>query len=327
MKMKWGIIGTGYIAAAFAEAMKVVEEGELAAVASRSLEKANEFKEKYQVNKAFGSYQELMEDDSIDAVYIAIPHSEHAKYAEIAMRHKKHVLCEKPMTINEEETSRLLAVAKEEQVFLMEAMWTKFLPVTKKIRDWIEAGRIGDINFIDARFGFVAEMDPGSRLYNPNLGGGALLDVGIYPIMYALYLVKEQLEGISSFVKKAETGVDELNMVQLIFKNGAIASLASSICSEIGTDAIIMGTKGKLVIPDFYKAETALLYDLNGNLMDQIEEPFEGNGYEYEIREAISCIRENRMESKLHPLESTRELMGMLDAIREQWGLTYPGGR
>ncbi|MDO5294739.1 MAG: Gfo/Idh/MocA family oxidoreductase [bacterium] len=319
MKIKWGIIGTGYIATTFAEAMKVVDEGEVAAVASRTMEKANEFKEKYNIMKAYGSYQELMEDEAIDAVYIATPHSEHAKYAEQAMRHHKHVLCEKPMSLSQDETNRLIAVASEEQVFLMEAMWTKFLPVTKKVKDWIHSGRIGDISFIDARFGFFTEEDPASRLYNPELGGGALLDVGVYPIMYALYFIKEELEGISSFVKYAGTGVDELNSIQLIYKNGTIASVASSICSDIGTDAIIVGTKGKIVIPEFYKAEKAMLYDKEGNLVEEIYEPFEGNGYEYEIRESITCINSHLRESKIHPLESTRELMGMLDAIREQW--------
>lgn len=324
MTIKWGIIGTGHIANTFAKAMQVVEDSEVKAVASRSKAKAEAFKDNYTIDCAYGSYEELVEDKEIDAVYIATPHSEHLAHARLAIEHGKHVLCEKPMTLNAAETKELIRLAKEHHVFLMEAMWTKFLPVTNWVKDSIEQGRIGEVTNITGKFGFTSEPDPQSRLYNPELGGGALLDVGIYPVMYAAYLVGRYPEEITSSMVKTETGVDAKNEIQFIYENGPVAELSSAVSEDLGTDAVITGTKGNIVIPEFYKAQQAEIYDTEGNCVDSYKEAFKVNGYEYEIREAVACIKAGELESKVHTLAASEELMETLDSIREQWGLCYP---
>lgn len=327
MKIRWGIIGTGYISKAFVEAMKVVEDAQLIAVASRTQERANQFAKEYGITTSYGSYEELVHDPRIDAVYIATPHSEHFANASLCIAHRKHVLCEKPMTLNQEDTKMLAELAKDANVFLMEAMWTKFLPITNHVKQWLEQDVIGTIEFMDAKFGFIAEETKESRLYNKALGGGALLDVGLYPITYALEVLGKMPNEIHAVAKFSETGVDKVNALQFEYEDGPVVTLHSSICGEIGTDAVITGTKGKIVVEDFYGAIKATRYDQTGTLVEKIELPFDANGYEYEIREVNACILQGELESSIHPMKDAEMIMGILDTIRKKWGLVYPGGK
>lgn len=322
--IKWGIIGAGNIASKFATALVAMENVELTAIASRNLKKAEEFAQRFQIKKAYGSYEELAKDPEIDVVYIATPHTEHKDNSALCIRNRKAVLCEKPFTINNRETEYLMSLAKEKNVFLMEAMWTKFLPVNAIVKSWITEKKIGEVRYIRASFGFYSDFDPNSRLYNPNTAGGALLDVGIYPIAYVIYLLDKLPEQIVSDAVIGRTNVDEQNVISMRFEGGILADLSSAIIADTGSDAVIVGDQGKIVVPEFWKAEKAERFNAKGQLVETYTLSHPINGYEYEAEEVNRCLREGRIESNINPLQSTLEIMKLMDQIREQWGLKYP---
>ncbi|HBY71013.1 MAG TPA: dehydrogenase [Lachnospiraceae bacterium] len=322
--IRWGIIGTGKIASTFAAALKSMEHTELAAVASRNLTRAEEFAERFQIKKAYGSYEELAEDPEIDVVYIATPHTEHKANSALCITNKKAVLCEKPLTINHMETEYLISLAKEHDVFLMEAMWTKFLPVTAVVKSWIAEKKIGELRHIRASFGYYSEFDRSSRIYNPDTAGGALLDVGVYPITYAVYLLNELPEQVVSSAVIGRSHVDEQNVISLRFPGGILADISSAVSADTGDDAIIAGDRGRIFVPTFWKADKVERYDTNGQLVETYYLPHKKNGYEYEAEEVNRCLREGRTESNIHPLSSTLDVMKIMDQIRNQWGLKYP---
>lgn len=321
-KIRWGILGTGKIARTFATALQSMDDCTLSAVASRNVSRAKEFAAGFQIEKAYGSYEELAKDPDIDVVYIAVPHTEHKENAKLCIKNNKAVLCEKPISINAEE--ELINAACEHRVFLMEAMWTKFLPATQKVKRWIDEGRIGKVLHIKASFGFHSEFDINSRLYNPNLGGGALLDVGIYPITYATYLLGKLPDKIVSSAVIGKSGVDEQNVMVFKYDDGVIADLSSAISAETGMDALIAGDKGYIKVNNFWKADSAAVYDNSHRCIEEFNEPFKANGYEYEASEVNRCIREGKPESDINPLKATLEIMTLLDGIRSKWGLIYP---
>jgi len=322
--IKWGIIGAGRIASTFATALKAMDYVELVAIASRNIKRAEEFARCFSIKKAYGSYEELAKDPEIDVVYIATPHTEHKDNAALCIRNRKAVLCEKPFAINSLEAEYLISLAKESNVFLMEAMWTKFLPVNAIVKSWIAEKKIGEVRQIRASFGFYAEYDPGSRLYNPNTAGGALLDVGIYPISYAIHLLEKLPKKVVSNAVIGKSNVDEQNVVSLLFEGGILADLSSAISVNTGSDAVIIGNRGKIVVPEFWKAERAKRFNAQGQLVETYELGHPINGYEYEAEEVNRCLREGRMESSIHSLQNTLDIMKILDQIREQWGLKYP---
>lgn len=322
--IKWGIIGAGKISSKFAVALNSLDDTEIAAIASRDICKAKEFANQFKIHKAYGSYQELVEDPDIDVVYIGIPHSEHKSSAELCITHGKAVLCEKPFTMNQKEAQYLISLAKEYNVFMMEAMWTKFLPVTKVVKQWIQDGRIGNVKYYDASFGFLSEFNASGRLYNPSLGGGALLDVGIYPIAYVIHMMGKLPDQVVSNVHMGKSNVDEMNVVTMTFKEGVMANLSSAITVNMSNQAIIYGEKGKIVVPHFWKADLAELHDYNGNLLDSYFHPLFSNGYTYEAIEVNTCLREGKTESDVNPLHDTLEIMKLMDSIRAGWGFYYP---
>lgn len=323
--IRWGIIGTGSIAAKFAAALNGMEDVVLEGVASRSVERARDFAERFKAVKSYGSYEELAQDPDIDAVYIAVPHTEHKNTAKLCIRNKKAVLCEKPFTINSKDSEELISLAKEHDVFLMEAMWTKFLPTNIRVKQWVKEGRIGKLLHIKASFGFLSAFDPQGRLYNPYLGGGALLDVGIYPITYSCFITDNLPDMIISDAVIGKTGVDEQNVVILKYKDGVLADLSSSISCETGYDALIIGDEGIIKVDRFWMAESAGLYDNSYKCIEEYKEPFKVNGYEYEAAEVNRCLREGFKESPQNPLADTLSIMKILDELRLQWGLSYPG--
>lgn len=326
-KVHWGIIGTGIIANSFATALQGVEEAELCGVASRTLSKAEAFAKKYSIANFYGDYEEMISNPDIDVIYIGTPHTEHFLHAKACILGKKHVLCEKPMTMNSGEAKTLAALAKENDVFLMEAMWTKFLPTTACVKEWIDSERIGTIQYMDLSFGYVGERDYSWRLFNPELGGGALLDVGIYPITYATFMMNELPETIKSTMHFGISGVDELNAVTFQYKEGTIATLQSSISTRLGSQGVIIGAKGKIVVDNFFMAQKASIYDEEDTLLETFHEPFMVNGYEYEAMEVNRSIQEGIKESPRVPLAKTIEILELLDTIRNQCGFKYPGGR
>lgn len=322
--IKWGIIGTGIIASTFAEALNSLDNSELTGVASRGMERARNFADRFHIRKAYDSYEDLAKDAEIDVVYIATPHTEHKDNAALCMKYGKAVLCEKPITLNQKETQYLIDTAKENNVFLMEAMWTKFLPATNIIKKWLADKAIGDIRCIKADFGYRSEYDMNHRLFNPKLAGGALLDVGIYPITYTVHLMEKLPDEIISRAVLGKSGVDDINAIVFGYRNGAIAELSSSVAVEMGRDAVILGDNGRIFVPNFWMADRAERYDAKGKLVETFSEPFAVNGYVYEAEEVNRCLREGKKESTVVPLKYTMEIMKLMDSLRKDWGLTYP---
>ncbi len=322
--IKWGIIGAGNISTKFATGFKALENTEIAAIASRDLSKAKQFADRFHIRKAYGSYEELARDPEIDVVYIGTPHTEHRANSALCIREGKAVLCEKPFTVNQKESEYLISLAKEHKVFLMEAMWTKFQPVTKAVKQWIAEGRIGRIKYMNITFGFQTEFNPKSRLFDPDLAGGALLDVGVYPISYAIHMAGTLPKKVVSNAFIGSTGVDEIDTISMLFPDGSIADLSCAVSANTGNDAMIVGEKGKIFIPKFWSAQSAEVFDAEGRKVDEISKIFASNGYEYEAEAVNECLREGKQENDRIPLQDTQDIIGIMDGIRKEWGLTYP---
>lgn len=325
--IKWGIIGAGKISSSFAAALNSLQDAQITAVASRSIEKAKEFAERYNIKKAYGSYEELAKDPEIDVVYIGTPHTEHKDNSALCIINGKAVLCEKPFTLNQKESEYLIDLAKKHNVFIMEAMWTKFLPVTNVVKKWLQEKVIGEVKYFNISFGYQAEFDPKSRLFDPNLAGGALMDVGIYPITYVIHMMDRLPDKVVSNAYLGRSGVDEINTISFLYNNGVIADLSSAVAANTGFNAVIVGDNGKIVVPNFWMADSAELYDSNGKLLDAFLLPFTENGYVYEAEEVNRCLREGRKESEILPLQDTLDIIKLMDKIRADWGLVYPQER
>lgn len=324
---KWAVIGTGTIVRKFIKGLEAVDDAVVYAVCSRDLSRAEAFANEYKIEKAYGSCEEMAADSEIDCVYIGVPHPFHKKYMELCISSGRNVLCEKPFTINAAEARYIERLAKEKQVFVMEAMWTKFLPVIDRVKTAVDSGVIGEVQEINAAFGFFTAPDSSGRLYNINLGGGALLDVGVYPLNLAVYLMGRLPVSIYSDASKGKTGVDEINHMTLYFKReyGMVrAHLASAIKENQGSDAVITGSKGRIEIPEFFQAEKALIYDGEGRLVETVNVSHPSNGYEYEAYEVMKCISEGRTQSDIHSLKDTIDILDIADSMRKEWGLKYP---
>lgn len=322
--IRWGIIGAGRISSTFATALTAMENTKLAAIASRDLTKAKDFAGRFQIDMAYGSYEELALDPDIDVIYIGTPHTEHMVNTVLCLKNKKAVLCEKPFTVNTREAEYLIQLAKDNEVFLMEAMWTKFQPITNRVKTWVADGRIGRINYMDIAFGYQSAFNIDSRSYNPYLAGGALLDVGIYPVTYAIHILDRLPDQVVSNAVLGSSNVDEVNSIIFKYKEGILANLSSAVAANLGHDALIVGDKGRIFVPEFWQAQKAELYDREGNLIETASIPFMINGYEYEAMEVNNCLREGRIESRINPLKDTLDILKVMDDIRKDWGLVYP---
>lgn len=313
---KWGIIGAGNIAHRFAAAVKQLEGMELAGIAAREKERAELFGRQYDVQEAqcYGSYEELVANEQIDAVYVATLHPFHKDQAILALEHGKGVLCEKPVTMTKAEIEEVVAIAKRENIFFMEAIKTRFLPVNIQLRKLLAEGIIGEIKSLRAELGFKAEFDPKGRLYDIEKGGGALLDIGIYPVSYAAYFLGNQPKYVQSQLTYGVTGVDESDAILLGYENGATAQIYSTIQANTHKEASILGTKGRIHIPLFSNAQSATII-LDSGKERTLAEPYEINGFEYEIREAVRCMKEGLVESPLMTWKDSIEIMGMIDQI------------
>lgn len=325
--IRWGIIGAGRISSKFATALNALEGTEITAVASRDLERAKAFAECYHINKIYNSYEELAKDKDIDVIYIGTPHTEHKANTALCIMNGKAVLCEKPFTLNQKDTQYLIDLARENSVFLMEAMWTRFLPATKVVKQWLKDMIVGEAKYFKVSFGYRSEFNITSRQYNPELGGGALLDVGIYPISYVIFMMDRLPDHVTSSAYIGKSMVDEINVIAMRYEEGAVADLSSAISAETGNDAVIVCEKGKIIVPNFWMADSAQLYDSSGKLIDACLLPFTANGYEYEAEEVNRCLREGRKESSIMPLQETLDIMKIMDGIRKEWGLIYPQER
>ena len=320
--IRFGIIGAGNITRNFCVAFKGIEDGCLYAIASRSLQKAKEYKETYNIEKAYGSYLDMLKDPLVDCVYVATPHGLHYEHMMLILDFGKHILCEKAFTLNQKQAQEVFLKAKSKKLFVMEAMWTRFLPLTKALIKEVRNGIIGDIVRIDASLCFNLSVDDQHRVLAKHLGGGALLDVGIYPITYANLFLGKPLN-IESKAKITRTGVDGSNEIVYHYEN-AKAYLKSSVVEEGLQEALIHGSKGRVRIPLFWCAEKAMVYNHHNQHIKTLYYPHDVNGYEYEIRETIHLIKSGFLESTVMSHETTLEIMRQMDAIRQNINLVYP---
>ncbi|MFQ3630109.1 Gfo/Idh/MocA family protein [Roseiflexus sp.] len=322
--VRWGILSTGRIAGVFAEALHSLDDAQLVAVGSRSADAAAAFGDRFNVPRRYASYEELAADPDVDIIYIATPHALHAENCLLCLHHGKAVLCEKPFTINARQAADVIAIARERGLFLMEAMWTRFLPAIVRLRELLAAGAIGEVRMIASDFGFRTDVNPRSRLFDPALGGGSLLDVGVYTVSLASMVFGGEPERIATMAHLGATGVDEEAAMILGYDGGRMAVLWSAIRTETPHEATIMGTEGMIrVHPQWWRAKTITL-SCGGRADEVIDLPYQGNGYQFEAIEAMRCLRAGLNESSVMPLDETLGIMRTLDAIRAQWGLTYP---
>lgn len=324
-KIRWGILACGKIAKKFAADLKLVEDGELIAVASRDVERAKQFAADFPAKYVFSSYEELVNCEEVDAIYVASPHSHHHEHTLLCLNHGKAVLCEKAFAINQHQAKEMIDLARTKKVFLMEALWTRFLPHYLKVRDMIAEGKLGELKGVLANFGFKPPEPVSPRLFEPALGGGSLLDIGIYPVFLAQSILGVP-DSITAKMDPAHTGVDEQCSMVFHYKNGMTANLFSTLASNLETDADIFGTKGRIRLTNrFYEPSATIQYYpdiITSRTIIPIEKEA-GWGYQHEIRHVNECLQKGLTESPVWSLDDTFNLMQTLDRIRKEMGLIY----
>ncbi len=320
----WGIIGPGKIANKFATALKLVDGARLGAIASRDIEKARAFAAAHGAARVYDSYEDLAADPAIDVIYVATPHGFHAEHSILCLRQGKAVLCEKPMALTARQAGEMISTAQEHKVFLMEAMWTRFLPLMGAIMGLIGPGRIGELKYIRADFGFFSAFDPAGRLYNMRLGGGSLLDIGIYPLFLCLQLLGEP-DQIVAAGQLSPTGSDETCHAILQYPNGASAVVSSTLVCQTSLTAEIAGTEGMIRIPTPWYKNDRLEWNRTGSPVESVQLEPMVNGFEYQIREVMSCMEQGLIESPSLPHAFSLMMSRTMDAIRAQIGVKYEG--
>lgn len=316
----WGILGPGRIAHNFARDLQRLTDARLLAVGSRDAARAVEFAAQFGAPRAYGSYDELASDPDVEAIYVATPHPLHLETARLCLERGKAVLCEKPLTANLPQAEALVACARQHGAFLMEAMWTRFNPVTVQVRAWLAEGCIGRPRMVTADFGFRAVVDPAGRLFNPSLAGGALLDVGVYVVSFAQMVFGAAPTQVAAVAEVGDTGVDEQTALSLLYSDGGIASLSCAIRTSTPQIARIDGTDGSITMPSFWHASEATLERAGSEAT-----LFRGDaGYHYEAAEVMACVRAGRLESATMPLDESLSVLATLDAARRLVGVRYP---
>ena len=321
-KFNVGIMGTGNIAAVMAETLNRMKGVKLYAVASREKVKADVFAGKHGVKKAYGSYEELVKDNKVELIYIATPHSEHYENARLCLENNKPVLCEKSFTANAAQAEELFKLAREKHVFITEAIWTRYMPMLKTIREVIGSGVIGDPKTLTANLGYV--INKVERILSPALAGGALLDVGVYPINFAMMIFGNNIEKVSSSCTYTDTGVDRQNTVTLQYGNGKYAVLNSSMESLSDRKGIIYGTKGFAIVENINNFESITVYDASYKKAAEYKRPKQISGYEYEVEASIRAIRAGKIQCEEMPHEEILRVMKLMDSLRKEWGIVYP---
>ena len=320
--MKIGILGAGKISHSTVPAMIALEEIECWAVASRSLEKAQAFAEKYGFRKAYGSYEEMLSDPEVELVYVATPHSHHFEHMMLCLNHGKAVLCEKAFTMNAKQAKQVMEYAKAHGIFAAEAIWPRYMPSRKIIDDVIASGVIGKVNTLTANLSYVIHEVP--RIYRPELAGGALLDIGVYGINFALMHFGTDIERVESSVQMTSTGVDAMETITIFYRDGRMAVLTHSIYARSDRKGIIHGDKGYMVVENINNPQSVSVFDTNDQLLARYDVPQQINGYEYQFAECAKALAEGRTESWSMPLADTVYMMDFMDSLRKQWGMVYP---
>ncbi len=313
-KIRWGILSTARIAHRFAEDLAYVENGELAAVASRSAKTAADFADRHGIASAYSSYEQLYNDPDIDAIYVATPHSLHLENTTDALRAGKHVLCEKPLTISVEEVDTLMSVVAETGSYLMEAMWTWFLPAIRQALAWFEAGEIGQLRHIKSDFGYPMPYSADSREYNAELGGGVVPDMGIYPIAMAYLFTRSDPDRIDVVSRSAPNGVED-DVVAIFNYKDYVATLSTSFRCKLPNRTYIVGDKGYIMIPDFWCAREGHLYRVDEHI-DSFVDDRESHGFNYEAMAVGNDLLQGRRESAVVPLSVSRSFQEHIAAIK-----------
>lgn len=321
--IRWGILGPGRIAHSFAEAMKYVEGGVIHAIAGRNLQTTTSFAEQYGISKTCQSFEELLSDPDIDIIYISTPHNMHYKHIKLCLMAGKAVLCEKPLTVNAKQSKELFDLAREKKLFLMEAVWTRFLPVYQDVRNWLDNGLIGDVKLMTSTFGFRAPFNPQDRLFNPDLAGGALLDIGVYTLSVSQWVKRKHSSSFHVGAQMSPTGVDAMTSITLKYDDHSISQMTVSFLVDASNEFMIYGDKGSICIKSpFWSATQAVL--ICDTQTEKADRPFISTGFEYEIQEAQDCFSKGLLESSEIPWSDTLATMETMDSIRSDINLTYP---
>jgi len=320
--VRWGILATGGIAARFTEDLKLLPDAEVTAVGSRSQLSAEAFAEAHGIPRAHGSWAALAEDPDVDVVYVATPHSAHFAAAALCLRAGKPVLCEKPLTLDLPSAAELVGIAREQNVFFMEAMWTRVNPVIRRVRELVAAGAIGEVTHVCADFGLAGPFPPGHRMRAPELGGGALLDLGVYPVTLA-HIVLGTPQSVTAWASLTPEGTDQNTGLVLGYASGAVATLHCGFVGATAQRATITGTDGRIELPPlFFRPDGYTL--IRGEDNETVEMPARGHGLVYEAEEVMRCLREGLTESPYVPHDDTLAVMAILDEARSQIGVEYP---
>ncbi len=317
--IRWGIISTGRIAHKFAQATKLLPDADLVAVGSRSKEAADAFGKELGVPRCHGSYEDLVADPQVDAIYVATPHPFHRPNTLLALEAGKHVLCEKPLTVNAGEAAEVIRVARAKGLFLMEAMWTRFLPVWVDLKARLDSGEFGQIAHLQANFGVPMPADE-ARIHEPGLAGGGLLDLGIYPISLASWFLGKP-DKVLSWATMTKTHVDERTAMLFSYAGGSFAMLSSAIDVWTTCEAEIVAEKAWIRVPRFWEAQS---YEIvTPDARDVVTKPFE-SGYQFQISHSMNRIRRGQTESEVMSLDESLEIMKTMDGLRAEWGFKYP---
>lgn len=319
---KIAIIGTGWIAEKMAITVQGMQDVEIYAIVSRSLDKARLFAEKWGIEKAFDSKEEMLDDADVDLVYIATPHSEHYEEARMCLLKGKPVLCEKAFTATARQAEDLLSIAKEKNVFITEAIWTRYMPMSQTIKDIVESGIIGKPMMLTANLGYPNYAK--ERMVNPNLAGGALLDLGVYTINFASMILGDNIKAITSTCTLTDTGVDGQNSITLTFADGAVAVLSSTNYAKTDRQGVISGEMGHIVVENINNPQKATVFGEDYQIVAQYDCAPQITGYEYQVYASIEAIRDGRIESPYMPHAETLRIMRLMDGLRKTWGVRYP---
>ena len=328
-QVQWGIVGTGNIATQFAQGLQQVEHAKISAVASRSIDSANEFARRFDIPKRYGSYEEMANDDSLDIIYIGVPHPQHYENVMRFLEAGRAVICEKPLGVNAAQAEQMVAKAREKNVFLMEGMWTRFFPAYKQALSWVQSGRIGQPKMLQASFGYDASAHREQWRFSHDMAGGALLDVGIYPLALAFSMFGANPVKVSGAAHLAN-GVDEFNTFTFEYADGRIATLSSGIGVKLDNGVFVAGTHGSVQLhegwwhPSYAEfapwGETDVGISLARDVFDQ---PYPATGFQFEAQAVQQYVLEGRKEAPEIPLDETLKMARMMDALRKSWGLVY----
>ncbi len=320
--MKFAVLAPGHIAHSMARAVSEIEKIECYAVASRDYGRAADFAKQWGFEKAYGSYEEMVKDPQVELVYVASPHSHHYEHTRLCLEHGKHVLVEKAFTVNAKQARELIQLSEEKGLLLAEAIWTRYMPSRKMIDDILASGVLGNVTSLTANLGYI--LPHVERMQNPELAGGALLDLGVYPINFALMAFHGSIKEVNATAIMSPKGVDWMNSITLSFADGKMAVLHSDMLAQTDRQGVISGDKGYLEVQNINNCEEIRVFNLERKMTASYQVPEQINGYEYEVLSCIRAIEEGRTECEEMPHSEILRVMELLDRIREQWGMSYP---